>query len=471
ALAALGCAGAVLLAYAAVRLLARWQPPADLKLDAGIDWRVLVFAVAAAIVAAAIFGLAPALNLTRLGASSALKEGALAVGGKRRFGLRGALITAQVSVSLVLLVCAGLFLRTLQQAATVDPGFDADNVAVASFDLRTQGYTEGRSRAFYAQLTERVAGLPGVSAVTLARGVPLSGDGGRRRAVVAGYEPKPGEDMEFNFNVVGPEYFDVMRVPLVRGRGFAPTDREGAPQVAVVNETFAARYWPGQDPIGKRLTAFSGAQDIEIVGVARDGKYQLLTEEPLPYIFRPYLQDYEEMTLHVRVARDADAFLPLLRREVRAVDRELPIVRLASMRSETAFATLPQRIAAALLGACAVLALLLAAVGLYGVVAYAVSQRTREIGIRIALGAGRRAVVRMVLEGSMKVVVLGLGIGLVLALGAGRAAQAFLGDVSFADPVALVAGPLVMMACALVASWLPARRAARIDPMKALREE
>jgi predicted permease len=471
ALAALGCAGAVLVTYAAARLLARWQPPGDLKLDVGIDWRVLGFALTAAIVAAAIFGLAPALNLTRLGASSALKEGALAVAGSRRFGLRGALIAAQVSVSLVLLVCAGLFLRSLQQAATVDPGFDADNVVIASFDLRTQGYSEQRGRAFFTELTERLQALPGVRAVTLAQKVPLSGDSGRSRAVIEGYEPQPGEDMEFNNNVVGPEYFDVMRVPLVSGRGFTAADREGAPQVAIVNEAFAARYWPGQDPVGKRLTSFSGATDIEVVGVARDGKYQTLAEARLPYIYRPFLQRYAEMTLHVRVARDTDAFLPLLRSEIRAVDSQLPILRLASMSSATAFATFPQRIAATLLGACAALALLLAAVGLYGVVAYAVSRRTREIGIRMALGAGRRAVVRMVLTGSMKVVGIGLAIGFALALAAGRAIQSFLGDVSSADPVALVAAPLVMIACALVASWLPARRAARIDPMKALREE
>jgi predicted permease len=471
ALAALGCGGAILVTYAAAGLLARFRPPGDLTLDVGVDWRVLGFALAAAVAAAAIFGLAPSLNLTRLGASSALKDGALAAVGKRRFGLRGALIAAQVSVSLVLLVCAGLFLRSLQHAATVDPGFDADNVAVASFDLQTQGFGEPRARAFLAELTQRIAGLPDVDAVTLAMKVPLSGDAGRRRAGVEGYEPQPGEDMEFNFNVVGPEYFEVMRVPMVSGRGFTAADREGAPQVAVVNETFAARYWPGQNPIGKRLTSFSGATSIEIVGVARDGKYQMLTEAPLPYLYRPFLQDYEEMVLHVRVARDADSFLPLLRSEIRAVDSQLPIVRLASMRSETAFATFPQRIAATLLGACAGLALLLAGVGLYGVVAYAVSQRTREIGIRMALGAGRRAVVSMVLKGSMKVVGLGLAIGLLLSLAAGRAVESFLGDVSFADPIALVAGPLVMIACALVASWLPARRAARIDPMRALREE
>jgi predicted permease len=432
---------------------------------------VLAFALLAAVAAAAIFGLAPALNLTRLGASAALKDGALAAVGKRRFGLRGALIAAQVSVSLVLLVCAGLFLRSLQQAASVDPGFDADNVVVATFDLRTQGYDEPRGRAFYAELTERVAGLPGVRSVTVARGVPLSGDGGRRRAVVEGYEPQPGEDMEFNFNVVGPEYFEVMRVPLVSGRGFTAADRAGAPQVAVVNEAFAARYWPGEDPLGKRLASFSGAESIEIVGVARTGKYQMLTEAPLPYIYRPFLQDYEEMTLHVRVERNPDSFLPLLRSAIRGVDDQLPILRLATMRSQTAFATLPQRIAATLLGACAGLALLLAAVGLYGVVAYAVSQRTREIGIRMALGAGRRAVVRMVLAGSLKVVGIGLAIGLALSFAAGRAIESFLGDASAADPIALVAGPLVMIACALLASWLPARRAARIDPMKALREE
>ena len=471
ALAALGCAGAVLVTYAAVRLLSRWRPPGEIKLDVGIDWRVLTFALAAAVVAAAIFGLAPALNLTRLGASSALKEGALAVAGQRRFGLRGALITAQVSVSLVLLVCAGLFLRSLQQAATVDLGFDPDNVVVASFDLRTQGYAEARGRAFYSTVTDRLRGLPGVRAVTLAQKVPLSGDSGRSRAVIEGYEPQAGEDMEFNNNVVGPEYFEVMRVPLVRGRGFTAGDREGAPQVAVVNEAFAARYWPGQDPIGKRLSSFAGATSIEIVGVARDGKYQALTEAPLPYIYRPFQQRYAEMTLHVRLARDADEFLPLLRSEIRAVDSQLPILRLATMRSETAFATWPQRIAATLLGGCAALALLLAAVGLYGVVAYAVSQRTREIGIRMALGAGRRAVVRMVLEGSMKLVGLGLAIGFALSLAAGRAVESFLGQTSAADPIALVAGPLVMIACALAASWLPARRAARIDPMKALREE
>jgi predicted permease len=362
-------------------------------------------------------------------------------------------------------------LRALQQAATVDPGFDAEDVAVASFDLRTQGYTEARAQAFYGELTERVRALPGVSAVTLAQRIPLSGDAGRRRAVVEGYEPQPGEDMEFNYNVVGPEYFEVLRVPLVAGRGFTAADRDGASQVAVVNEAFAARYWPGENALGKRLTSFGRATDIEVVGVARDGKYQTLAEAPLPYIYRPFLQQYEDMVLHVRLTRDADDFLPVLRGEIRALDSRLPILRLATMRAETAFATFPQRIVATLLSGCAGLALLLAAVGLYGVVAYAVSQRTREIGIRMALGAGRAAVVRMVLESSTKVVALGLAIGLVLALAAGRALQTFLGDVSAADPIALVASPLVMIACALVASWLPARRAARIDPLRALREE
>jgi predicted permease len=470
-LAVLGCAGAVLVTYAATRLLAQWRPPGDVTLDANVDWRVAAFALVAAIASAANFGLAPALNVTRLGAAAALKDGALAVASKRRVGLRGALIVAQVSISLVLLVGAGLFLRSLQQAATIDRGFDADDVAVASFDLRRQGYSEPRARAFYAELTERVAGLPGVTAVTLAQKIPLSGDGGRRRAVVEGYEPGLGEDMEFNNNVVGPQYFEVMGVPLVSGRGFTTADREGAPQVAVVNEAFAARYWPGENPLGKRLTAFGQATNVEVVGVARDGKYQTLTEAPLPYVYRPFLQQYEEMILHARVARDPEGFLPALRGELRAIDSQLPLLRLASMRAETAFATFPQRVAATLLGACAALALLLAAVGLYGVVAYAVSRRTREIGIRMALGASRSAVVSMVLTGSAKVVALGLAIGLVLAFVAGRAIESFLGDVSGADPIALVFAPLVMIACAFVASWLPARRAANVDPLKALREE
>jgi predicted permease len=400
-----------------------------------------------------------------------LKEGALSAGGKHRFGLRGALITAQVAVSLVLLVSSGLFLRSLQHALTIDPGFDASGVVVAAFDLESLELPEARKRAFYAELTQRAAQLPGVRGVTLARNVPLSGGGGRSLAVVEGYEPQPGEDMEVHNNVVGPEYFDLLRVPLARGRGFDEGDRAGAPQVAVVNEAFAARFWPGQDPIGKRLTSFRRAQSIEVVGVARDGKYLTLTEPPRPYIYRPYLQAYEDMTLHVRTTGDVAAMIPLLRREIGALDDRVPILTLASMESQTAFATLPQRIAASLLGACAVLALLLAGVGLYGVVAYAVSRRTREIGIRMALGAARGAVVRMVLQGSMKLVVIGLAIGFVLSVAVGRAVGFFLGGVSPADPIALLGGPIVLVVSAFVACWLPARRAANIQPTRALREE
>jgi predicted permease len=472
-LAALGGAGAILIAFGAAEVLLRLQTPIPIPLliDADIDWRVLGFTLALTLGAAVVFGLAPALQATRIATSAALKEGSAALVGGRRLALRNVLITAQVTVSLVLLVGAGLFLRSLQHAITVDPGFDADNVVVASVDLETQGYSEARGRAFYTQLSERVAALPGVSGVTLARNVPLSGDGGRRLAVIQGYEPRQGEDMEFNFNVVGHDYFEVMRVPLVRGRGFTAADREGAPQVAVVNETFAARFWPGEDPLGKQLTFFSGAESVEIVGVARDGKYQTLTEESLPYIFRPFLQDYEAMTLHARVAGDNAAIIALLRDEIRALDSQLPILSLTQMESETAFATLPQRVAAALLGACSVLAMLLAAVGLYGVVAYAVSTRTREIGIRMALGAGRGTVVRLVLGNSMRFVVLGLAIGMALSLLAGRAIQSFLGGVSFADPVALLVAPLVLIACALGAAYLPARRAAHIEPTRALRYE
>jgi predicted permease len=417
-----------------------------------------------------VFGLAPAFSATRLETAAALKEGATSLAGERRLGLRNTLITGQVAVSLVLLVTAGLFLRSLQAAALVDPGFDASKVVVASFDLRTQGYPESRSRAFHAELSERVAALPGVSGVTLARNVPLSGDGGRRLASVEGYEPRPGEDMEFHFNVVGPDYFEVMRVPLVRGRGFSASDRDGAQQVAVVNESFAARFWPGEDAIGKRL-AFAGTQSIEIIGIARDGKYETLTEAPRPYVYRPYLQDYEEMTLHVRAGNGAAALIPLLRSEILAIDSQLPIIALATMESEMSFATLPQRIAAALLGVCSALALLLATVGLYGVVAYTVGRRTREIGIRMALGAGRSAVVRMILKGSMYFVLAGLAIGMVFALVAARAVESLLGGVSATDPIALLAAPLLLIAAALAASYVPARRAARVAPTEALRHE
>ncbi len=471
-LAALACGGAILIAFAAADVLLGFQPPVPIPvtIDVEIDHRVLVFAVTVALAAMAVFGLAPAFNTTNLNTAAALKDGSGVVDGGRRLSLRNVLIAAQVAVSLVLLVTAGLFLRSLQAAALVDPGLDASDVVVASFDLGSQGYPESRSRAFYAELSERVVGLPGVRGVTLARSVPLSGDGGRRLAAIEGYEPRQGEDMEFHFNVVGPEYFELMRVPLVRGRGFSANDREGAQQVAVVNESFAARFWPGQDAIGKRL-AFGRAEAIEIVGVSRDGKYETLTEAPRPYIYRPYLQAYEEMTLHVRAEREPAALIPLLRNEIRALDAQLPIVELATMESQMAFATLPQRIAAALLGVCSALALLLAAVGLYGVVAYAVSRRTREIGIRMALGAGRAAVVRLILRGSMRLVIAGLAIGLVLSVVAGLAVESFLGGVRAMDPIALAGGPLVLIAAALAASYLPASRAARVDPMQALRHD
>jgi predicted permease len=471
-LAALGCAGAVLLAFAAASALLRLRAPLPIPLtiDVDIDVGVLGFAVVVALVAAAVFGLAPALQSTRLDTSQMLKDGAGAVGGARRSRLRSALIVAQVAVSLTLLVSAGLFLRSLQQATAVDLGFDPENVVVASFDLRTQGYTPERSRAFYADLVERAAALPDARGVTLAANVPLSGDGGRNLARVEGYEPRQGEDMEFNSNVVGPEYFEVMRVPLARGRGFSAADREGAPQVAVVNESFAARFWPGEDPLGKRL-AFSRVESIEVVGVARDGKYRSPTETPLEYVYRPFLQEFEEMTLHVRVAGDPAAAIAQLRREIRALDAQLPILGLTTMEAEMAFATLPQRIAATLLGACSVLALLLAAVGLYGVVAYAVTQRTRELGVRIALGARGGSVVRHVLEESMRLVAAGLVIGIGLALLAGLAFGSLLGGVSALDPQTLLAASLVLIAAALVASYIPARRAARIDPMEALRHD
>jgi len=471
-LALLGGGAGALISFGATNLLLRIQLPFPLPvaIDVDTDLRVFGFAMAVALGTAVAFGLAPALHASRVDTSTALKEGAVDLTRRRPFRLRNALVTAQVAVSLVLLVGASLFLRSLQHASTVDPGFDPDNVVVASFDLATQGYTEAQSRAFYAELTERAASLPGVLGVTLARNVPLSGDGGRRGIGVEGYEPRPGEDMEFHFNMVGPGYFDVMRVPLASGRAFAESDREGAAQVAVVNESFARRFWPGEDATGKRLSQF-GVGSIEIVGVARDGKYETLAEAPRPYVFRPFLQDYEEMTLHVRAADDGASLIPLLRREIRALDEQLPILSIAEMESEMAFATLPQRVAAALLGACSVFALLLAAVGLYGVVAYAVSARTREIGIRMALGASRASVVRLVLGTSMRLVAWGAAFGLVLSLIGGRAIGSFLGGVSAVDPIAVLAGPLVLAASALVASYLPARRAARVDPMDALRQE
>ncbi|MGH7481879.1 MAG: ABC transporter permease [Longimicrobiales bacterium] len=469
-LALLGGAAGVLLAFWASDALLSFRAalPIQIALDLSPDARVLGFALAATLVTGLLFGLAPALQATRPDVVRALKE-ETPQPGSGRARLRGALVVGQIAISLVLLVGAGLFLRSLQEAANANLGFDPDGVLVASLDLESDGYTEETRRQFHGRLARRLEALPGVEAVALARDVPLSAGWARRGISVEGYEPAEGEDMEFHSNIVGPGYLETMRVPLVRGREFTAADRTGAPGVIIVNEAFARRFWPDEDPLGKRIGR--GDQTFEVIGVTRTGKYRMLSEEPTPYFYLPYLQVGGEMTLHVRAAGELADLARLVRAEIRALDPDTPILGLEPIHERTAFAVLPQRVGAALLGLFSIVALLLAGIGLYGVMAFGVGQRTREIGIRIALGARPRDVVRMILRQGLRLSAVGLGIGLLASAALTRLISGFLYGVGAFDATAFAAVAVLLAAVALLATYLPARRATRIDPVGAIRSE
>ncbi len=475
----LSCGAGVLgvaLASLGLQLILAFQPPLPVTLALGLelDRRVLLFALLLSIAIGVLFGLWPALRASSASPIESLKAGASWPRAGRRLAAREALVIAQVAGSLVLLVGTGLFLRSLRNASAIDPGFDPSGVLVFSIDLGPQGYEPARSASFYVDLQQRLEALPGVEAASVASRLPLSLGGGRQGLRVVGYEPGPGEDMEVHSSFVGPGYFETMRTPLARGRGFAVADGPGAPGVVVVNEAFVRRYWPGRDGLGERLVAGdrTGEKTLEVIGVARDGKYNSLGEEPTPFVFYPHRQLHrDEMSVIVRSSGDPAALAPAVRREVAALDGRLPVFDVKSLEAHLGTALFPVRAAATLLGLTGALALLLAAIGLYGVLSYAVALRTREIGVRVALGAGRADVGALVVGRGLRLAGAGVALGLVLALGVTRFLAFLLYGTSPLDPLTFAAIPALLLAVALVAAWEPARRALRIDPAVCLREE
>jgi predicted permease len=469
-LASLGGVAGVLLAIWITRSLdgIPLPVPVPFALDAALDAHVLLFAVVITLVTGILFGLAPALHGSRAPAPL-MREGARS---GTRTRVRNTLVVVQVAASVVLLVGGALFLRSLLAAQRIDTGIDEENMALMSFDLRTEGYSPDQAQQFYAQLQEQVAALPGVTSVTLAERVPLDGRFARRFIVVDGYTPAAGEDMELNFNGVSPGYFDAMGIRLVRGRGFTAADRMGAPEVVVVNEAFARRFWPGRNAIAQRI-GLSGPEGpmAEVIGIAPDGKYRSLTEEPLPYLYYAYLQrPTPAMVLQARTAIDPSRVARAMRDRVRALAPGLPVPEITTLSGHVAMATLPQRIAAAVLALLGAVALGIAAIGLYGVVSYAVVQRTHEFGIRTALGAAAGDVAKMVVMQALRLALAGVVTGAVLALILARLLRTML-LVSPADPLAIVAAAALLIIVAALANWLPARRAARLDPLMALRAE
>ncbi|MGH9768484.1 MAG: ABC transporter permease [Blastocatellia bacterium] len=435
-----------------------------------LDERVLGFTALVALLTGVIFGLAPAIHASKTDVIGTLKDTA-ASRESSKSRLRQVFVVSQLALSLVLLIAAGLFIRSLRQAQRIDPGFRTENVLLVSFDLGLQGYNVERGRAFYQQLEQRVGSLPGVEQVSLADTTPLTTDADTT-IVIDGYTPPTGlEGVVINYSVVSPNYFQTLGIPLPRGRSFSLQDHPDAPRVVILNETAARRFWPGQDALGKRV-GLGRSVSAEVIGIARDGKYVTLGEDPRPYIYFPMTQNYQSSAvLQVRTAGDPAPMIAAVQREARALDKDLPTFGVRTMKESLRGSLAAPRLAATFLGAFGAMALLLAMVGIYGVMAYAVSQRTREIGIRVALGAERRDILKLVLKQSLKLIVVGLLIGLAGALAATRLLESFLYGVSVNDPATFIAVPLLLASVALLASCIPARRATKVDPIVALRCE
>jgi len=474
ALAALGGVSGLLLAFWTARLLKAFLPPFGLatSFDTSPDARVLGFTLAVTVVTGLLFGLVPALQASRPDLVATLKDDISAVGrSKRRFALRHLLVVAQVALSVLALVGAGLFVRSLWLAQRADPGFNPDGVVLASFDPFLNGYDETRGREFYRLLVERVEALPGMQSVSLARRLPLTLSGiAFANITIEGYTPGRDEDMRINYETVGPKYFQTMSIRLARGRDFNERDNERAPGVVIINETMARRYWPDQDAMGQRLKL--GKNWLEIVGIASEVKQRRLNEPPQPFLYLPLLQDYRSnMILVARTALELRAALPAVESVVAKLDPNMPIFDVKTLNEHVGVSLFLPRMAATLLSLFGLLALLLAAIGLYGVMSYSVSQRTREIGIRISLGAMRRDVLKLIMGQGLILSLIGIGAGLVAASAVTRLIAHLLYGVSANDPATFTLIALLLVGVALVACYLPARRATKVDPMIALRNE
>jgi predicted permease len=483
-LALLGGLAGLVIAFWTIDLLKKTPPPVGIfsfNLDFSIDGRVLGFTLALSLLTGIVFGLAPALQSSRPDLLPSLKDESYSpVQSRRRFTTRNLLVIAQVALSLALLIGAGLFLRSLWRIQSVHPGFDADKVLTATLNINLLRYTTQQGRDFYRRAVERVAGLPGVESVSLARVTPISGGMRETNFVIEGQDEEEinrrrnGGDnalQSVGANVVGANYLQTIGVSLSQGRDFTAADIENAPRVVIANESFARQYFAGQSPLGRRLR-IGGPRNpwSEIIGVARDSKYRALDEAPRPFIYLPLTQNHETgMTLHVRAAGDPLNIAAAVRREINSIEKNLPLTDLQPISALIGASLYPARMGAVLIGVFGLLALLLAGVGLYGVMAYAVSQRTREIGLRMALGARARDVLRQVLSEAMTLVAIGMAIGWGLAAALSRLIASFLFGVGAMDAVTFAAIPILLAIVALVASYLPARRAMKVDPMVALR--
>ncbi|MGW8266099.1 MAG: ABC transporter permease [Longimicrobiales bacterium] len=467
----LGGAAGLGLAHLTLGLLANVRIPMEgpWAFSLGLDPTALAFTLVISLAAGLLFGMAPALQAASPNTVAAVKGETEGKAGRSRTS--SVLVVLQMALSVLLLISSGLFLRSLQGATEIDPGFaQPGNLLTASLDPGLQGYDENRSREFLDRLIEEVAALPGVTGVGMVNDLPLGIGGSDRSVEVPGYEFAEGELRSLMYSLVTEGYLETMGIRLLEGRTFTRQDDGSGPPVIIINQRFADRFWPGQSALGKVVTTAGG--DRTVIGVVETGKYRSLGEAPSEYMYLPQRERFTSgMTLVARTAADPETVLRGLRDLVRGMDPDLPLFDVQTMEDRMGIVLLPAALGGTVLGIFGLLGLTLAAVGIYGVMAYSVSRRRRELGIRVALGADKARVLKQVLGEGMRLTVVGMGAGLLGAAGAAQLVKGMLYNVSALDPVAFVVVPVVLMAVAALAVFLPARRAASVAPMTALKTD
>lgn len=466
----------ILLAPVCIKLLvAAFLPPSatSLPIDISINQRVIVLTLAVGLFTGLIFGLVPALQASRGDLLLAMKDESSALRtGRRRFGIRNLFVMSQIAASLLLLIVAGLFISSLQKAQQIDLGYNINNVLTVRpdaefFDLRDTA----PQLAFYNHLLERVRSLPGVEAASFADFIPSGG--GRRSTTIAveNYTPKSEENMSVLNGVVATDYFKTMGMTLLAGREFTERDNEGAPRTVIINDALARRYWPGQDALGKHIRV-AGGRPLEVVGVVKDANAYIFQQTSTPFFYRPLLQNPSPgMTLHVRSKGDPMATLPAVRNEIDALDQNVILTDAGTLSDHLSEALLGLRVVSTLTGIFGLLALVLALVGVFSVVSYSASRRTREIGIRLALGAQRVDILRMILREALFIVLVGVAAGFFMAVASGRLLASLMFANSGIDSSVYIVVTLMLIAIAMLACFLPAYKATRVDPSDALRHE
>jgi predicted permease len=465
-----GGLGLLFAAWGKNALLAQLTAESDeFIIDLSLDWRVLGFTAVVSLLTGILFGLTPALRATRIELTPMLKANP-GSGATAHSWVSKALIVAQVAMSLVLLTGAGLFVRTLRNLNQIDTGFNRENLLIFRIDPSLSGYESARLANLYQQMTERIAAIPGVRAVTFSEHAPMFGNSFSGIAV-PGYRPRAGERMHVSTLAVAPNFLAAMEIPLLLGRDLSPQDNQQATKVAVANHTLAERFFPNQNPLGRHILV--NGSDIEVVGVARNAKYNGMRIAPPPQIYLPYLQTEPQwrISFSVRTAGDPITATVAIRRAVQSIDRNLPLFRISTLNEQIARLFAQERLFASLSSFFGLLALVLVCIGLYGVMSYTVTRRTHEIGVRMALGAQRGDVLQMVLRESLLLVLTGTLIGLAAASATTRFITGMLFGLTPTDPLTIALATLLLLAVAALASWLPARRAAQVDPLQALRHD